>query len=270
VILSRYDGQLLVVRQPEHGVQTGLFAAAWGNDEVLPLPDPRLATTLAATHHDDGWAVWESRPSIDPQTEQPYQFVGVPRDEHIAAYRAGIARAAEHDPWTGLLVSMHGAGLYNDRYGSYRLEEIGDQSLSEDERAAIDEFLRDMAVLQDGLAGKAIGHRAPPAAADVPRIREAYFLLQVWDRLSLQFAFRHAVDGSIAPLPMPDGAPIALECRNAGAFRLRLDPYPFADDEVDFPVQAQLVADRRYTDPEDFLAALAGAPRWALECQVTR
>lgn len=266
MIVTSYDHRLLVVRQPEHGVQTGLFAAAWGNDEVLPLPNPALATTLAATHHDDGWAVWESRPGLDPETSRPYQFHAVPPTQHIKAYRAGIARAAEHDPWTGLLVSMHGAGLYNDRYASYRLEEIADQSLTPDERSVVAEFLHDMAVLQQDLAHEAFGHDGPEPAANLPFVREAYLLLQVWDRLSLQFAFRHAADGSIAPLP----GGVALECRNAGAFRLRLDPFPFVDDEVDVPVQAQLVPDRDYTDPEDFLATLSAAPRFALECKVVR
>jgi hypothetical protein len=265
VIITRWDDRLLCVRQPEHGVQTGLFAAAWGNDEVLPLPQPELATRLAATHHDDGWAVWESRPTLDAATSLPYQFHSVPPSEHIAAYRAGIARAAEHDPWTGLLVSMHGAGLYNGRYGSYRLDEIVGQTFTADEQAVVDEFLHDMAVLQRDLAQSSLGHPTadPP---NEPAIREAYLLLQVWDRLSLQFAFRHAADGRIAPLP----GNVALECRNAGAFRLRLDPYPFADDAVEFPVQAQLVDDRAYTDPEDFLAALAAAPRFALDCRVLR
>jgi hypothetical protein len=265
VIITRWDDRLLCVRQPEHGVQTGLFAAAWGNDEVLPLPQPELATRLAATHHDDGWAVWESRPSLDPSTAQPYQFHSVPPVQHLKAYRAGIARAAEHDPWTGLLVSMHGAGLYNDRYSSYRLEEVKEQSLTAEERSVVDEFLRDMALLQSDLAHQALGQLTPDPP-NVPSIREAYLLLQVWDRLSLQFAFRHAADGSIAPLP----GGTALECRNAGAFRLLLDPYPFADDAVEFPVQAQVVDDRAYTDPEDFLAALSAAPRFALECQVLR
>jgi hypothetical protein len=265
MILTRFDNRLLCVRQPEHGVQTGLFAAAWGNDDVLPLPQPEHATTLAATHHDDGWAVWESRPSLDPSTAQPYQFHAIPREQHVKAYRAGIARAAEHDPWTGLLVSMHGAGLYNDRYGSYRLEEVAEQSLTAEERSVVDEFLRDMAALQTDLARDALGHPTPEPW-NVPFIRDAYLLLQVWDRLSLQFAFRHAADGAIAPLP----GGTALECRNAGAFRLGLDPYPFADDAVDFPVQAQLVDDRAYKDPEDFLAALTAAPRFALECKVIR
>ena len=270
MILSRHEGKLLVVRQPEHGVQTGLFASAWGNEDVLPLPQPELATTLAATHHDDGWAVWESRPSLDPTTSQPYQFIAIPRAEHLTAYRAGIARAAEHDPWTGLLVSMHGAGLYNDRYGSYRLEELGGQSYTAEEQVLVDEFLADMAVLQDNLAHLAFGHSSPEPAADVPIVREAYLMLQVWDRLSLQFAFRHAADGVIAPLPSPGGEPVGLQCRNAGTFRLRLDPYPFADDVVAFPVQAQMVDDRDYVSPEDFLAALSAAPRFALECTVVR
>jgi hypothetical protein len=38
--------------------------------------------------------------------------------EHVPLYRRGIALAAAHDPTTGLLVSMHGAGLYNDCYGT--------------------------------------------------------------------------------------------------------------------------------------------------------
>ena len=46
--------------------------------------------------------------------------------------------AAWHDPTTGLLVSMHGAGLYNDRYGTFRLAE---QKFSPPERALVDEFL---------------------------------------------------------------------------------------------------------------------------------
>ena len=36
MILTRYEGRLLVVLQPDHGVQTGLIAAAWGNSEVPP------------------------------------------------------------------------------------------------------------------------------------------------------------------------------------------------------------------------------------------
>ncbi|WP_028938678.1 DUF3891 family protein [Pseudonocardia spinosispora] len=269
MILSRYDGQLLVVRQTDHGTQTGLIAQAWGNDEVPPVVDHREASRLAAAHHDDGWAIWESHPDIDPSTRQPTQFYEVKPREHIPAYRAGIERAAQLDPWTGLLVSMHGAGLYNDRYSSYRLEEIGDQSLTDVERVLVTEFLADMAALQADLYAEAVGHAAPNAPHELPEVMSAYLLLQVWDRLSLQFALRHAADGVITPLPSTMNGS-ELRCTAKGRFRLALDPYPFADDTVTLPVTAQVVPDRDYTDPEDFLATLAAAGSTVLECTVTR
>jgi hypothetical protein len=269
MILSRYDGRLLVVRQPDHGLQTGLIAEAWGNDEVPPPTEHRAAGRLAAAHHDDGWAIWERHPDIDPVSGQPIQFHQVKPREHIPSYRAGIERAAQLDPWTGLLVSMHGAGLYNDRYGSYRLEEVGEQALTDVERALVNEFLADMAALQSNLYSEAVGHRAPGAPHEVPEVMSAYLLLQVWDRISLQFALRHGADGVIAPLPAPSGRG-ELRCRARGRFTLALDPYPFATDTVDMPVTASLVADRVYSDPEDFIATLASAGQTEIECTATR
>ena len=269
MILSRYDGKLLVVRQTDHGTQTGLIAQAWGNDEVPPVMGHREASRLAAAHHDDGWAIWESHPDIDPSTGQPTQFYKVKPREHIPAYRAGIERAAQLDPWTGLLVSMHGAGLYNDRYSSYRLEEIRDRTLTDTERALVKEFLADMAQLQANLYAEAAGHAALHAPHELPEVMSAYLLLQVWDRLSLQFALRHGADGVISPLPSRDGSR-ELHCQARGRLRLALDPYPFANDSVSLPVVASLVPDRQYRDPEDFLAALASADATVLECTVTR
>ena len=37
---------------------------------------------------------------------------------HLAFYRAGIAAITDEDPYAGLLVSMHGAGIYRQRYGT--------------------------------------------------------------------------------------------------------------------------------------------------------
>ena len=33
----QYRGQLLVVRQPDHGVRIGLFAQRWGNEQTPPF-----------------------------------------------------------------------------------------------------------------------------------------------------------------------------------------------------------------------------------------
>lgn len=270
MILSRYDGHLLVVRQPDHGTQTGLIAAAWGNDEIPPVAQHRESARLAAAHHDDGWAIWERRPDLDPTTGQPTQFHQVKPREHLPAYRAGIERAAQIDPWAGLLVSMHGAGLYNDRYSSYRLEELGEQALTDTERALVTEFLADMAALQARLYADAIGHAPPTPPHHLPEIMTAYLLLQVWDRISLQFALRHAADGTIAPVPLPDDPRGRLHCHTRGPFRLALDPYPFAEDTLTAPLTAHVVPDRAYATPEDFLATLTARPPRTLECTLAR
>ena len=267
MILSRYDGRLMVIAQPDHGVQTGLIAQSWGNEEIPFRTDRPEATLLAARHHDDGWAVWERRPTLDTETQQPIQFLNVRAREHLAAYRAGITRAAQIDPWAGLLVSMHGVGLYNDRYGTYRLEELGEQHLTSEEQTLVDHFIHDMAELQNDLFAQATGRRPAEPPDGNHNVRADYLALQTWDRLSLQFAFRHAVDGVIAPLGHEGGR---LVCMNRGRFTLALDPFPFAEDRVELPVSARLVADRTYRTPEEFITALSDAAPTTIECVVHR
>ena len=178
--------------------------------------------------------------------------------------------ASDRDPWTGLLVGMHGAGLYNDRYGTYRLEEVGEQTLTDRERLLVNEFLADMLSLQGRLYIESVGHPALTVPHEDPEVLEAYLLLQVWDRISLQFAFRQAVDGMIAPVPLADGTAGELTCRSAGHMTMTLDPYPFANDHLEFPVLACTVPDRSYREPEEFLAELANARTDHVVCSVLR
>ncbi|MHB1598048.1 MAG: hypothetical protein ACYCXY_04010 [Acidimicrobiales bacterium] len=92
-----------------------------------------------------------------------------------------------------------------------------------------------------------------------PGVRYDYLLVQVWVRLSLQYAHFLASDEVVAPLPSPDGALGELLCRDVGSFAFALDPYPFAEDELERPVVASVVHDRRYGSSEDFLGQLLAA-----------
>lgn len=266
MILQRFRGQLLVVRQPDHGVQSGLFASHWGNEET-PLFGPRQPVIDAGTRHDDGWARWEERPSMDPETGHPWQFFRLTPHEHVPLYREGIRMAAQRDPWTGLLVSMHGAGLYNDRYGTFRLAE---QRLTASERELVDEFLAEQALFQQSLAERALRRALGAHVTTDPQVWYNYLLLQVWDRLQLQYAFRLAADGEIAPLPRPDGTRDVLRCRSKGDLSLVLHPYPFDEPTLLFPLQARLLPDRSYRDPEDWLVTMAATPAITLECRASR
>ena len=266
MILQQFQGRLLVVRQPDHGIQSGDFAQHWGNEATPPF-SPREAVIDAGTRHDDGWAGWEELPSLDPETGKPWQFFRLTPHEHVPLYRRGIRMATEHDPYTGLLVSMHGAGLYNDRYGTFRLAE---QKLTPSERELVDEFLAEQALFQQTLAERTLNKQLHSHVTTDPEVWYNYMLLQVWDRLSLQFAFRLASDGELGPLPRPDGSQEVLQIRNAGELAITLDPYPFADSPHVFPLAARLLPDRPYRTPEEWLAAMAAAPVTMLECRVSR
>lgn len=266
MIFQQYRDHLLVVRQPDHGVQTGLFAQRWGNEQTPPFM-PREPVIAAGTRHDDGWKAWEESPSIDPSTGQPWQFYRLTPHEHVPLYRRGIAMAAAHDPTTGLLVSMHGAGLYNDRYNTFRLAE---QHFSPAEQALVNEFLSEQALFQQSLAERMMGRELHTHITTDPQVWYNYLLLQVWDRLSLQYAFRLAADGEIAPLPRPDGSSGVLRCRHKGELSLILDPYPFDASPRSFPLEARLLPAKPYRNAEEFLTEMAKAVVTILECRASR
>src|ERR1041384_4496619 len=95
--------------QTDHADLSAAFARAWAA-QLSP------SLVIATERHDDGWAVWEQSPRVDADGK-PVNFLEVDVRAHLAFYRAGIAAITEEDPDAGLLVSMHGAGIYRQRYG---------------------------------------------------------------------------------------------------------------------------------------------------------
>jgi hypothetical protein len=263
MIFSKVDDGWLVIRQADHGLQTGEFAKHWGN-ETTPSYTPSQPVIEAAARHDNGWIEWDDhQASLDPDTGQPYQFFRLTPHEHVPLYRRGIRMAADVDAYT-LLVSMHGAGLYNDRYGTFRLAE---QHFTAEERALVDEFLAEQALFQESLASRIARIDRKTHVTRDPHVWRNYLLLQVWDRLSLQYAFRQAVSGEIGPVPLPDGSSYTLSCVARGPYTLALDPYPFDSANLTFPIVARRVPDTTYRAAEEFLEIMAKAPLIELECR---
>ena len=99
-----------VVLQTDHADLPAQFAASWSEGAASE------SLEIATRRHDDGWAVWERAPRVDGDGT-PVNFLDVDVRSHLAFYRAGIAAVTEQDSHAGLLVSMHGAGIYRQRYG---------------------------------------------------------------------------------------------------------------------------------------------------------
>jgi Protein of unknown function (DUF3891) len=213
-----------VVLQTDHADLSGAFARAWST----PLSEPLL---IATERHDDGWAVWEQAPRVD-QEGKPVNFLEVDIRSHLAFYRAGIAAITEQDADAGLLVSMHGAGIYRRRYG---LDPGLGLARAAEAQAEVDAFVAE----QEAKFGGDPGDR-----------RDEYELLQLFDRLSLYFCIRDAENGEPEPVELQG---YTLEA--AGPWRVRIAPYPFADGPATFSLKRRVIgkagdADVLGTEPE--------------------
>jgi hypothetical protein len=216
-----------VVLQPEHAELSEEVARAWADC------GPRHASVvLAARRHDDGWATWERSPRVDDDGK-PVSFLDVHVPAHLAFYRAGIAAITDEDPYAGLLVSMHGAGIYRQRYGA-------DPSLALTRAPEVQELVDAFVDEQEG----GYPGRMTEAGVDDALRLEDYHRLQWYDRFSLAFCLREWDD---------PGEPFEVgtfRFEPVGPWRTRVAPWPFAASEVACSLVRRLVPKRAWTQAE--------------------
>ena len=232
-----------VVLQVDHAELSGAIADAWAD-----RGERHASVVLAARRHDDGWAVWERSPLVD-DTGAPVNFLDVRVPAHLAFYRAGIAAMADEDPYAGLLVSMHGAGIYRQRYG----EDPGLKLSHADEVAALVEAF---------VAEQERGHEARAAEAGVTDdLRwDDYRRLQAYDRLSLAFCMRDLAAGETFELG-------SLRVEPRGAWSIAVEPFPL-DQARRFSLRRRVVPKRQWSQ-EEFRDAFVELPVEELEVEIT-
>ena len=199
-----------VVLQTDHADLSAAFARAWAEGGAT-----HDSLTIAAERHDDGWAVWEQSPRVDADGA-PVNFLGVDVRSHLAFYRAGIAAITEQNADAGLLVSMHGAGIYRQRYG---LDQALGLARAAEAQSEVDAFVAE----QEAKFGGHPGDRW-----------DEYELLQVYDRLSLYFCMRDVERGEAFEFQGYRLEPVA-------PWHVRLAPYPFADRPARFSLLRRLI-----------------------------
>jgi hypothetical protein len=233
-----------IVLQTEHGELAAQFARAWS-----PRPEPFHSLEIVTRRHDDGWFVWERGPTRDPEG-RPANFLDVPVALHLAFYRAAIVAVTAEDPYAGLILSMHGAGIYKRRYGlqdSLRMrfvDEVADEAsrFVEEQEAALPRRLAQVGI-------------------DEQEAWRHYKLLQVWDRLSLYACLTDLEAGAretIVSVPL-NGSETTLELTPRGPHRVAVDPYPFAGDRAVFSFERRVLRKREWADDDEFREDFFGA-----------
>jgi hypothetical protein len=284
MIISRRNGQLVLVDQVEHARLCGTFVEPWGNAafaRVTALESTRLAAAL----HDHGWAESDDRPLFNPEARRPLHFLELDRAAHVRLYAEGVEQAYRRDPYTGLLVSMHWTGLYRSRWGmaSGRVERTDPAP----EDAVIDAEERRWSQVKHELCHT---HRRSDLEIS---LWHNYDLLQAWDLLSLFVCLMdlspasseepRPVSAVLANIDQPPGPrTIPAVPRAAGGERVELTltpidlgvvqvaPFPFDGAELECRVAARLLPDQAYEDEAAGLAALAAARRETIVCRLVR
>ena len=225
-----------VVLQTDHADLSAAFARQWADTGA------RHESLIVATErHDDGWAVWEQAPLIEPETSKPVGFLEVDVPAHLAFYRAAIAAVSGEDAYAGLLVSMHGAGIYRQRYGADPGLKLAH---AEEVRELVDAFVAE----QEG------AYEARMAAVGIEdELRWAdYQRLQLYDRFSLYFCLSDVEGGQ-------GGEVAGFRFEPLGGWRAALEPYPFLESPARFSLLRRLVPKQAWTqqDFRDAFPALA-------------
>jgi hypothetical protein len=249
-----------LVRQPDHADLSGQFASAWGGT-TFASPRPPASVALAAVRHDDGWGVYDRRPTFDIERNRPTAFLDVRVPAHLAFYRACIEVVTEEDPYAGLLISMHGAGIYNGRYGMQPSLML---SQADGYRDQIDAFVAEQEASLPGRI-EALG------VTDAERWAN-YKLLQIYDRLSLYFGLKDLEGGeadTISPVPVGyDGDDVELRIAPVAPWRVAIDPYPFVERPARFTLVRKTLPKHSYAGNDDFRAAYFGTRAETLEITV--
>lgn len=263
MIIREQGDQLLLIRQTDHAFLAGFFAKEWGNEE-FPRPEPFESFCLAVAEHDNGWSEWEVQPTLDPKTRQPYTFMSIPTEEHIALYQKGIERLVKVDHYAALLVSMHCTGLYDRTRAT--MPGYSAKYVKSTETTIVADFVQRLRLQQLRLK---VDLRANEATRDwvlEDSLKANFERLEALDRLSLHMCLNPQENCMIDAVPKDgSGNEVDLDLRSEGANVLTLSPYPFKRDVLEVSILARRIPKRLYVDEVDFQKTLAQAQYFGIK-----
>lgn len=224
----------LVILQADHARLSGQFAAAFGNEAFATLI-PKEPMVFVAAHHDEGWIAVDARLEQDVNTGLPYHLTQTPLPFLLETSAGSPAFNEAHNPYCGVLSSMHSYGLFNGRYGLSN--KIFVDLVPEQYKVPVNNMLRSELDRQERLLNDLHLDADLAIWINEAHLFHNYKLLQFFDTLALYFHMDHAQERRESeflrvPRSVGDDVTIRIEPVKSGTYALT--PYPFREDSMTF------------------------------------
>jgi hypothetical protein len=256
-----------LISQVEHARIAAEVARAW-NAEAFPLAVPHAELLAAVVHHDDGWLVWELRPTV--LEGRPRDFMEMPLDESLAIWRRSIAVAQTFGPLAAYAVGSHFAALSrwsHEKAGhSDEWRHLAEEFIVEQEELAGERFAELLARAQCAV-GPATGSGATLQVEVKRNADRAWHALQFFDRVSLWLCCAERREVETIDVPESLGAGLGAfrftpqlgggSASAAGEAEITIEPWPLSVDRLEIATSAEAVPLANYESPD----ALARAAR---------
>lgn len=221
-----------IMQMSEHTALSDRFAAAFGNATFEAVEDEAARFIIA--NHDAGWAGLDAEFRIDPDTGYPYNLAETPFELIMGTSTGSPDFNERHDPFSGLLSSMHSWGLYNGRYGLsdvVLLDKVAEQNVPAAEKMLAGEEARQER-LKDALRQDA----ATADKVEEKNLMQSYKQLQFFDTLALYFNRIHEgarEEAVFTHVPMSAEEDADITVTPLGEGRYRVSPWPFRGDSLE-------------------------------------
>ncbi|HSU66058.1 MAG TPA: DUF3891 family protein, partial [Tepidisphaeraceae bacterium] len=103
MIRHRREDEFLLFTQHDHALLAGRLAEHISG-ALIARPSPETIQGIAL--HDCGWPLHDDEPTINPRG-LPLHVFETPPEISTVVWSASARRAANKDPYSGLLVSLH-------------------------------------------------------------------------------------------------------------------------------------------------------------------
>ena len=266
MIRHRLSDQFVLMAQHDHAQLSGRLATHVGNGLFAP-PAPYQETVDGIGLHDCGWPLHDERPTLNPQG-LPLHVLESPMAVAIPVWSESVRLAAEHNGYSGLLVSLHVLNL--SALAESRDQQAHERHRDRRELFELNKFQHKQVETQESLRRNLglrtdiplrLGRAAPGTGAREDLLLFGYHLLKLMDAISLDACSGGDLFEQVDEVyPRPGAKPLTLRIGHPAPFMLTVDPWPFDRPEVRYDVPCRRVPAQRYEGEAEFHRALDAAP----------